>query len=94
VLTHGVPVLSGDVPRAVSVKYEQVWRELQDDLATLSTDSVHAIAPASGHFIHVQTGQPELVIRAVRSVVEAARSRKRLPPCRQLFAKLKARCVA
>jgi hypothetical protein len=44
---------------------------MQADLATLSPQGKQFIAEESGHYIQVD--QPELVIDAIREVVEAAR---------------------
>jgi hypothetical protein len=48
-----------------------VWRELQDALATLAPGAQHVIATKSGH--DIQITEPDLVITAVRQVVDAAR---------------------
>jgi pimeloyl-ACP methyl ester carboxylesterase len=48
---------------------EAVWDELQAELAALSSNGEQVIAEESGHFVHVD--QPELVIDAIRQVVEA-----------------------
>ena len=45
------------------------WAELQPELVTLSSNSKQVIAEGAEHFIHVD--RPELVIDAVREVVEA-----------------------
>ena len=45
---------------------------LQDDLAQLVPDAKHVIATESGHNIHQD--QPELVIEAIRAVVDAVRN--------------------
>jgi pimeloyl-ACP methyl ester carboxylesterase len=50
---------------------EQRWAELQTDLARRSSNGKLIIAEKSGHYI--QFYQPDLVIDAVRQVVEAAR---------------------
>ena len=50
---------------------EAVMTRLQADLATLVPDAKHVIATESGHNIHQD--QPELVIEAIRDVVDAAR---------------------
>ena len=50
---------------------EKVWRELQDALAALAPGAQHVIATKSGHAI--QNTEPDLVITAVRQVVDAAR---------------------
>ena len=48
---------------------EQAWTVEQDRLAALLPDARHVIAHESEHYIQ----QPELVIAAVREVVEAVR---------------------
>ena len=50
---------------------EALYRELQDDLASLVPNVRHVIAAESGHFIHGD--QPDLVIEAIRDVVGAVR---------------------
>jgi pimeloyl-ACP methyl ester carboxylesterase len=78
---------------AINRRLERVWLGLQDDLARLSTDSVHVVALHSSHFVMESTGQPGLVVKAVRAVVAAARSHALLPSCRVLFAAPGARCM-
>lgn len=51
----------------------QVFRQLQADLTRHSSDSKQIIAERSGHNIH--DDQPELVVNAIRQVVEAARQK-------------------
>ena len=46
---------------------------LQADLVQLSTNGTQIIAEQSGHY--VQNDQPDLVVQAIRQVVEAARQR-------------------
>jgi pimeloyl-ACP methyl ester carboxylesterase len=61
-------------PRGLTVEQmEQVWMGLQQELASLLPGSKHVIAEESGHFIMLD--QPELVIDAIREVVDAARRR-------------------
>jgi pimeloyl-ACP methyl ester carboxylesterase len=50
---------------------DERWRQLQKDLASLSERGCLMIAPQSGHV--VQMDQPEVVVDAIRSVVETAR---------------------
>ena len=51
----------------------------QDALATLAPNAKHTIATKSGHYI--QTQEPQLVIDAIKQVVEAVRNRSaRTPP--------------
>ena len=47
----------------------EMWRRLQADLLTRSTNSKQIIAEGSGHAIHQD--QPEVVIAAIREVVDA-----------------------
>ncbi|MBN2387904.1 MAG: alpha/beta hydrolase [Anaerolineales bacterium] len=49
---------------------QQVWLELQAELAALSTDSTHTIIDC-GHAIHLE--RPEAVVAAILQVVAAAR---------------------
>lgn len=48
---------------------QDAWPGFQRDLASLSSNSTHIIAEQSGHYI--QLDQPELVINAIRSVLQA-----------------------
>jgi len=50
---------------------DERWRQLQKDLASLSERGCVMIAPQSGHV--VQINQPDVVVDAIRSVVETAR---------------------
>jgi pimeloyl-ACP methyl ester carboxylesterase len=72
VLTHGSDPLPG-VPPLRMAAIESTWRELQRDLLTLSPQGVQRIAETSGHYI--QNQQPELVVGAIRGVVEKAARR-------------------
>ena len=80
VLTRGLPASDDFPPEAKSAlpsdfpwdAYDAVWLELQDELATLAPDARHVIASRSAHYI--QVNQPELVIEAIRQVVEGVRN--------------------
>jgi pimeloyl-ACP methyl ester carboxylesterase len=74
VLSRGLPMeLSPDakLPANFSAEQERIWRDCQNALVALVPGAQHVIAIKSGHYI--QTMQPDLVIGAVRQVVEAAR---------------------
>jgi len=73
---------------------DRTWLSLQNELARLSTDSVHVIAVNSSHDVIAFTGQPGLVAKAIGAVVYAARAKRRLPGCHELFARPAARCVS
>jgi pimeloyl-ACP methyl ester carboxylesterase len=46
----------------------EIWNQMQKDLLNLSTNSVHIVAPKSGHY--VQSDQPDLVIKAIQDLME------------------------
>jgi hypothetical protein len=54
-------------------KANRVWQQLQRELAALSTNSRHIVVGSSSHYIHEDA--PEVVIDAIRWVVEQARGR-------------------
>jgi pimeloyl-ACP methyl ester carboxylesterase len=70
VLTHGVadPPSPGEPPAFAQAK-ERVWQELQQELARLAPNAKHLIVRDSGHII--QEEEPDVVIDAIRQVVEA-----------------------
>jgi pimeloyl-ACP methyl ester carboxylesterase len=91
VVTRGRPDTGeGPLPARLVAPAERLWFRLQDELASLSSESVHVVALRSGHF--VQSEQPSVVIRAVRAVIDAARTRAPLAPCRRLFPGRGVRC--
>ena len=71
VLSHGIP-FAPPSPGWPSDKMEGIMTALQEDLAKLVPKAHYAIATKSGHNIHQD--QPELVIAAIREVVEAVRN--------------------
>jgi pimeloyl-ACP methyl ester carboxylesterase len=73
VLTRGASATSdtSDLPAEAVQQRESIWREMQAELAALSTSGKLIIAEQSSHNIHHD--QPELVIDAIRQVVEAVR---------------------
>lgn len=50
------------------------WMQMQKELLKLSSNSTHMLAEKSSHFI--QFDQPELIVKAVRQVVDEVRQRK------------------
>jgi pimeloyl-ACP methyl ester carboxylesterase len=69
-LSHGIP-FGEPFPGWPSEEMEAVMSRLQEDTASLVPDSRRVIATKSGHNIHQD--QPELVIEAIRAVVDAVR---------------------
>lgn len=49
----------------------QAWYELQQDLAQLSANSRHLVSDSPDHYLN--TGDPKLVVSAIRDVVRSAR---------------------
>ena len=75
VLTQGQPFdlspwqpLPADFPGALN----KAWHAAQDALATLAPNAQHKIATKSSHYIQAQ--EPQLVIDAIKQVVEAVRN--------------------
>ena len=72
VLSKGRPFdLPPDLPDGLPDATERAWQGSQDALAQLLPTARHTVAPGSGHYVQVE--QPQLVIDAIRQVVEAAR---------------------
>jgi pimeloyl-ACP methyl ester carboxylesterase len=81
------------LPRSFRRGADRLWATMQDELATLSSDHVHVIALRSGHAVQRSlNGQPNVVIDAVRAVVDAAGSHSALAPCPNLFHGAGVRC--
>ncbi|MDQ2655643.1 MAG: alpha/beta hydrolase [Chloroflexota bacterium] len=53
------------------VKLEKAWLSAQRDLVALTPDAQHLVADQSAHYIQIT--QPDVVITAIRHVVEAVR---------------------
>ncbi|HVD95169.1 MAG TPA: alpha/beta hydrolase, partial [Candidatus Limnocylindria bacterium] len=75
VLTQGQPFdlspwqpLPADFPGAL----DKAWHTSQDALTTLAPNAKHKTATKSAHYIQVQ--EPQLVIDAIKQVVEAVRN--------------------
>ena len=66
------------------------WTETQRELATLSKNSVLAIAKGSDHWI--AQNEPKLVVESIRAVVAAARTRSDLRPCEEFLARVGGGC--
>jgi pimeloyl-ACP methyl ester carboxylesterase len=78
-----LPDSLGDLPltivsRSIVTKYDdtisstsQEWQEQQQELAALSSNSIHIIAEKGGRFVHID--QPGIVVDAIEQMVEAIR---------------------
>lgn len=73
VLTQGQPYSPNDYPiPSLAAKFYQLHLEMQKDLVRRSSRGKQVIAEKSGHIIHQD--QPELVIDAIRQVMEGVKS--------------------
>src|ERR1700689_4317734 len=68
VLTHDPDKPQPDLPADLEKPVNDAWQQMQEELAHLSTRSTHVIAKNSGHYI--QLDRPDLVLEAVRHVVD------------------------
>jgi pimeloyl-ACP methyl ester carboxylesterase len=67
-IRHGVPQPVPGMSDAVSSKYEEIWQELQEDLAAHSQSGMVLVAEGAGHNIHHD--RPDLVSETVRTIVK------------------------
>jgi pimeloyl-ACP methyl ester carboxylesterase len=58
---------------------DAAWRNLQRDLVDLSEHGCQVVAHQSGHVVEMY--QPQVVVDAIRMVVEATRARRDILPC-------------
>ena len=65
------------LPPASVAQFERDWRNLQSDLATLSTNSQHLVIDGSRHAT-LQTTYAGVVSDAIRRVLDASRTRQPL----------------
>jgi pimeloyl-ACP methyl ester carboxylesterase len=86
--------LFGALAPALQRAQARLWNRMQGELASLSSDRTLVLALRSGHFVQRLDGQPQVVVRAVRDVVRAARTKRRLAPCSRVFRGPGVRCLA
>jgi pimeloyl-ACP methyl ester carboxylesterase len=72
--------------------FEGSWAQFQDELAALSTNSLHLVARGSGHEIAKEA--PQLLTTTVGDVVAAVRGSSRLAPCGEALEQVGAECLA
>jgi pimeloyl-ACP methyl ester carboxylesterase len=80
VLSHDPNTPQPDLREDLVKPTSDAWQQMQQELAHLSTRSTHVIAKNSGHYI--QLDRPDIVIDAVRDVVEQARQSQSSAPNR------------
>lgn len=71
VLSHGVAQPAPNMSDEVNAAYEEVWQQMQRELAQISTNSQHVIVEGSGHDIQIE--RPQAVIDAVEQVMTSIR---------------------
>jgi pimeloyl-ACP methyl ester carboxylesterase len=69
VIRHGLPFEGG--PDWPTAQVEALWTELQNDLATLSSDGKVVVAENSHH--RIQEDRPDVVIAAIREIFDKVR---------------------
>jgi pimeloyl-ACP methyl ester carboxylesterase len=77
VLSHDPEKPQPDLPEDLVKPANDAWQQMQEELAHLSSKGEQVIAKNSGHYI--QLDRPDLVIKAVRSVVDQAREAQPVP---------------
>ena len=67
----GRPPRLGSLPLAVVTARKQPpgWFVMQDELASLSSQSTHVIADDAGHYVHLD--DPELVVQTIRELADS-----------------------
>jgi pimeloyl-ACP methyl ester carboxylesterase len=72
VLSHDPDKPSADLPADLAKPTNDAWEKMQEELARLSTRGTQVIAKNSSHYIQID--RPDVVIDAVRNVVQQART--------------------
>lgn len=88
VITRGRLLDTGQqpLPPTMRAPVAHLWETMQNELAALSSDRIHAVALRSGHLIQRSpNGQPDVVIDAVLAVIRADRTGTHLPACPSVF---------
>lgn len=70
VLASGVFLREAPTRPEAGPRLHEIWQDLQRDLANLSSNGVYRAVDSSGHFI--QRDQPEVVVDAIRRVLDSA----------------------
>ena len=65
VISHRI---DGNATSATEAKRARIWMDMQSDLARRASQGIHVISATDDHYI--QLSQPQLIIDAIRDVVE------------------------
>lgn len=77
VLSHDPAKPSSELPPDLAQAVNQEWGKMQEEMSHLSSVGTHSIATGSAHYI--QLDRPDVVIDAVRRVVEQVRNGRPVP---------------
>jgi pimeloyl-ACP methyl ester carboxylesterase len=72
VLSHDPDTPQPDLPEDLVKPTNDAWEQMQEDLAHLSTRGKQTVAKNSGHYIQID--RPDMVVDAIREIVEQARA--------------------
>jgi pimeloyl-ACP methyl ester carboxylesterase len=72
VLSHDPDKPSSELPADLAQQTNQAWEKMQEELAHLSTRGTQTIAKNSAHYIQID--RPDVVVEAVRNVVNQVRA--------------------
>jgi pimeloyl-ACP methyl ester carboxylesterase len=78
VLSHDPDKPSAELPPDLSKPTNDAWEKMQEELSHLSTRGTQTIAKNSAHYIQID--RPDVVIEAIRRVVEQARAAQPASP--------------
>jgi pimeloyl-ACP methyl ester carboxylesterase len=78
VLSHDPDKPSSEMPPDLAKSVNAAWEKMQEELAHLSTRGTQTIAKNSSHYIQID--RPDIVIEAVRNVVDQARANQQSQP--------------
>ena len=78
VLSHDPDKPSAELAPDLAKPTNDAWEKMQEELAHLSTRGTQAIAKGSSHYIQID--RPELVVDAVRNIVNQAQTPQTAPP--------------
>jgi hypothetical protein len=71
---HGRDLAAGVSPTALAL-FERTWRNLQSELASLSTDSTHIVVEGAGHSsLQTDRQDAQTTSAALEQVVQAVRT--------------------
>lgn len=72
VVSHDPDLRDSDLPAGVDKATNAAWEQMQIELSQLSAHGSRIIAAGSGHYI--QNDRPDIVVKAVREIVERVRA--------------------